>query len=79
MAENTLVPVHHYLLSPLPWHPSSVRSRESQEDNLQPWCLLYLQLSDNRAAPWVCGLMQGKEDLGFMFLPLHPCSYPFLP
>lgn len=57
MAENTLIPVHYYLLSPLPWCPSYVPSREFQEDNLQCWCLLYLQLSDIRAAPLVCQVM----------------------
>lgn len=48
MAENSLVTVLPYLLSPPTWHPSCVPSRE---DKLQGWHLLCLQLSENRAAP----------------------------
>lgn len=71
------------LLSPFPVSLlvslPGVPSRESQKDNLQHCHLLWLQLSENMAALPVREVMQGKDDLGFVFLTLHPSPYPFLP
>lgn len=82
MAEKVLVAVPHCLLSPLPMQPTCAL--------LQPGVLsgqLTVLASRLPAAQWQqgCssgtprGTILGMEDIGFMFLPLHPSSYLFFP
>lgn len=70
MAENTLVPVHHYLVSPLPWCPSCVHSRG------QPGVLV----SFLPAAQWHQGCSHGMwGDDGERGLRFHVSAFsPFL-